>query len=408
MSRGAHPPDLHGVRGDRRQQLRRGADTRTGRGISPRSPLHAISRPAPPARRAECRSAAGALAAARVHRPRLRRDGRLARAARRASRRGRARGRGRRRPGYGGRGRSGRGVRVQVPRSPSGWASRAPVRPDRQPARRARGFRPRQRLPSRALLRRRRAVRRSPPDRCPRRLRALGRGPARLRRRPSGRSSASGSRAAPTSVASGPSSRAGRPGGRRRRCSRPRSPASGRRRQRSAQRAPPAFGSARAAPQRCSPASSRGSRARRRVTPAQSGCRLRPSNLRTPDGDVLDAVPGLQGLVRRRTGDPRAAARGRAPGGRRGRGDPGRQHLLRHARGGVEVASGRCARRPVGADGLRDRLCLEPRRRVRERRPERRRHRAGRGTRRPRSSPGTSVRSAASTRSTGSNGSARS
>ena len=273
-----------------------------------------------------------------------------------------------------GRGRSGRGVRVQVPRGPAGRAAGAPVRPDRQPARRAHGVRPRQRLPARAVLRRRRAVRRSPQDRCPRRLRAGGRGPARLRRRPRVvppraararrrlRPRSAGARGMVDPADCGPGARD--PARRH--------PGDGGNAPRS--RAPPAFGSARAAPRRCSRASSRGSRARRRDTPAQSVCRLRPSNLRTPDGDVLDAVPGLQGLVRRRAGDPRAAARGRAYRGRRGRGDPGRQHLLRHARGGVEVASGRGARRPVGADGLRDRMCLEPRRRVRGRRPERRRH----------------------------------
>ena len=71
----------------------------------------------------------------------------------------------------------------------------------------------------------------------------------------------------------------------------------------------------------------------------------------------------------------------------RGRRDPGRQHVLRHPRGGLEVASGRGARRAPARTctyGLR----VEPRGRVRGRGRERRRHlahrRRGRGVRRRR------------------------
>ena len=66
----------------------------------------------------------------------------------------------------------------------------------------------------------------------------------------------------------------------------------------------------------------------------------RPSNLADADDDVHDAVPRLQGLLRRCPGDAGAPAGRRAHGGGRGRGDGRRQHVLRHARGGLEVPPG--------------------------------------------------------------------
>ena len=68
------------------------------------------------------------------------------------------------------------------------------------------------------------------------------------------------------------------------------------------------------------------------------------------DGHVHDPVPRLQGLVRRRAGDPRAAARRRAHRGERSRGRRRDQHLLRHERSRLEVASGG---RPGGAERTR-------------------------------------------------------
>ena len=57
-------------------------------------------------------------------------------------------------------------------------------------------------------------------------------------------------------------------------------------------------------------------------------------------GDLLGPLPRLQGLARRRAGGPRAAARGRPRRARRRRRRRRRQHVLRHARGGAQVAPG--------------------------------------------------------------------
>ena len=80
-------------------------------------------------------------------------------------------------------------------------------------------------------------------------------------------------------------------------------------------------------------------------------------------GDLLGPLSRLQGLARRRAGDPRAPARGRPFGARRRRRRRGRQHLLRHARGGAQVAPRRRAGRSHASARLRHRLRREPRRR---------------------------------------------
>ena len=80
-------------------------------------------------------------------------------------------------------------------------------------------------------------------------------------------------------------------------------------------------------------------------------------------GDVLGPVPRLQGLARRRARDPRAPARRRTRGARRRRRRRRRQHLLRHARGGAQVAPGRRARGAHAPARLCHRLRREPRRR---------------------------------------------
>ena len=104
----------------------------------------------------------------------------------------------------------------------------------------------------------------------------------------------------------------------------------------------------------------------------------------------------MQGLVRRRPVDSRAAPRGRPRRGRRRRRDPGRQHVLRDPRGGLEVPAGGITRGPLRTRRIRDRLRLESRGRLRRRARQRRRHPANRETPRP-SSRATSGRSAAST-----------
>ena len=81
----------------------------------------------------------------------------------------------------------------------------------------------------------------------------------------------------------------------------------------------------------------------------------------TRRGGLFHPLSGLQGVVRRRPGDPRAPARGRPyRGGRRSRGR-GREHVLRDARGGPQVAPCRRPRSPHARQGLRHRLRREPR-----------------------------------------------
>ena len=93
----------------------------------------------------------------------------------------------------------------------------------------------------------------------------------------------------------------------------------------------------------------------------------------SPHGDLRRPLPRLQGVASRRAGRPRAAAR-RGPHRARGRRRRGRQHVLRHARGALEVAPGSRARRPHASPRVRHRLRGEPRRR-RARRPARQRRR---------------------------------
>ena len=78
-------------------------------------------------------------------------------------------------------------------------------------------------------------------------------------------------------------------------------------------------------------------------------------------------LPRLQGLVRRRTGDPRAPARRRPRRGCEGGEIQVVNTLLRHPRGRLEVAAGRSARGPHRAHRLRDGLRLAARGRVRQR-----------------------------------------
>ncbi len=87
-------------------------------------------------------------------------------------------------------------------------------------------------------------------------------------------------------------------------------------------------------------------------------------------GHVLRAFPGLQGLVRRRAGDPRAPACRRAQRGRRGRGRRGRQHVLCDPRSRLEVAPGGLTRVPVARARVRDGLRRQPRRRIRRKRQQ--------------------------------------
>ena len=126
-------------------------------------------------------------------------------------------------------------------------------------------------------------------------------------------------------------------------------------------------------------------------------------------GDVLGPLPRLQGLARRRAGDPRAPARGRPRGARRRRRRRRRQHLLRHARGGAQVAPRRRAGRAHAPARLRHRLRREPRRRrASPACPRTSSSSRGRARRRRRSSRATSARSAASRPTRGSTASARS
>ena len=86
----------------------------------------------------------------------------------------------------------------------------------------------------------------------------------------------------------------------------------------------------------------------------------RRSRCPAPMATFSVALPRLQGLARRRAGDPRAPARRRARGARRGGRCRGRQHLLRHARGAAQVAPGRLPRRAHARARLRHRLRREP------------------------------------------------
>ena len=110
-----------------------------------------------------------------------------------------------------------------------------------------------------------------------------------------------------------------------------------------------------------------GGRSPRSASGLQTDRPIRPSKLLGSHGDLLDAVPRLQGLVRRRAGDPRAAARGRPRRGRDGGEIQVVNTLLRHPRGRLEVAAGGSAGGAHGAHGLRDGLRVEPRGRVRRR-----------------------------------------
>ena len=115
----------------------------------------------------------------------------------------------------------------------------------------------------------------------------------------------------------------------------------------------------------------------------------RPGVVSFRDGEVLRALPRLQGLARRRARGARAAARRRAPRARRRRRRRGRQHLLRHARGRLEVAQGGRARRADASPRLRHRLRRESRggrvrRPARERRRRREAERGDAGVRRRR------------------------
>ena len=78
------------------------------------------------------------------------------------------------------------------------------------------------------------------------------------------------------------------------------------------------------------------------------------------DDDLHDTVPRLQGVVRRRAGDPRTAARRRAHRStRRGR-YRRHQHLLRDERSRCEIAAGCGAGCAGSRSRLRDRMCGEP------------------------------------------------
>ncbi len=154
-----------------------------------------------------------------------------------------------------------------------------------------------------------------------------------------------------------------------------------------------------------------GSRSVRTPPPGRDGVRRTPTghHLVSGHGVVLDELPRVQGVVRRPAGDPGAAARGRPRRGRRGWRHRGRQHLLRHTRGRLEVASGRVAQRPRPQDRLRDGMRREPARRgvCRPARQRRRDEGAQRGRRR-RWWRATSARSDASTQAAGSTACVRS
>ena len=150
---------------------------------------------------------------------------------------------------------------------------------------------------------------------------------------------------------------------------------------------------------------------RRLVRDADARNRLpnRPSKLMGSHGDVLDALPRLQGLVRRRAGDPRAPARAtvtpRSPSG--GEIQVVNTCCVTHeAVSKSRQAASRAARtaRTVYVTGCASRLERGVRRRCR---PTSSSRGAPATTPRP-SSPATSARSAASTPSTASTGFARS
>ena len=82
-------------------------------------------------------------------------------------------------------------------------------------------------------------------------------------------------------------------------------------------------------------------------------------------GHVHDAVPRVQGVVRRRAGDPGAPARGRSQRGVRRRRRRRHQHVLRHERGGREVPSGGGSGCTHARPRRRHRLRREPLRRRR-------------------------------------------
>ena len=98
-------------------------------------------------------------------------------------------------------------------------------------------------------------------------------------------------------------------------------------------------------------------------------------------GALQRRLPRLQGLARRRSRDPRAAAcrRPRRGGGRRRRRCRRDQHLLRHERGRREEPQGRCTRGAHARARLRHGLRGEPRaERLREPARQRGRRRAPR------------------------------
>ena len=123
----------------------------------------------------------------------------------------------------------------------------------------------------------------------------------------------------------------------------------------------------------CRAATACRSTARRSAPSSSSRC---PPRIRFPGhGDLLRPLPRLQGLARRRARRARAAARRRSRRARRRRRRRGRQHLLRHARGRVEVPQGGGPRGAHAPSRLRHRLRREPRRRRVRRAPGQRRRR---------------------------------
>ena len=133
---------------------------------------------------------------------------------------------------------------------------------------------------------------------------------------------------------------------------------------------------------RIRPAGRRRVRARRSPREGAVGGRLVHARVASASrGDVLRSLPRLQGLALGRARDPRGAAPGRPRGVRRSR-DRRRQHLLRDERGRAQVASGRLSGGAHPSARVRDRVCGQPRARVRRSARERgRRLAASRGHR---------------------------
>ena len=133
---------------------------------------------------------------------------------------------------------------------------------------------------------------------------------------------------------------------------------------------------------RIRPAGRRRVRARRSAREgAMGGRRVQARVASASRGDVLRSLPRLQGLALGRARDPRGAGPRRPRGARRSR-DRRRQHLLRDERGRAQVASGRISGCALPPARVRDRVCGQPRARVRRSARERdRRLAASRGQR---------------------------